>query len=433
MEYDLLINGGAIFVLLLFSAFLSGSETALTAASRARLYRMMQEPESPALGRRARLATRLTERRERLIGAILLGNNLVNILASALATGVFIGLFGDAGILYATLAMTMLVLIFAEVLPKTWAIADPDRTALTAAPLISGLVFVLGPVVRAVQAVVRGILRLFGIDIDRRQSILSAQERIRDAIAFHTEKGAMVKHERDMLAGILDLAEVEVSEIMVHRRKMVMLDAGEAPAAIIEKVVASPHTRFPLWRENPDNVIGILHAKDVLRATREHRGAPDDLDVAAIASPPLFVPETTSLREQLNVFRRKRAHIGIVVDEYGALMGLVTMEDILEEIVGDIADEHDLTTEGVHQRADGTVVVEGTVTVRDLNRQFDWSLPDEAAATVAGLIIDEARTIPEPRQTFSFHGFKFEILRRWRNQITLIRITPPRLPPAPGR
>lgn len=426
MTSEILISILAIAGLLVLSGFFSGSETALTAASRARLHRLENNSEDKKLGERAGTVNRLIADRERLLGGILLGNNLVNILASSLAAGLFISLFGDAGIVYATLAMTALVLIFAEVLPKTIAISDPDRAALAVAPTVSAVVSILAPVVHAVQAIVRGTLRLAGVDISAKQNVLSAQEELRGAIELHVRDGGMVKLERDMLAGILDLGEVEVSEVMVHRKNMMMIDADTPATAMIETIVNSPHTRFPLWRDNTDNIVGILHAKDVLKAVLDNPGNMDGLDISAIAAEPWFVPETTTLREQLNEFRRRRAHFGLVVDEYGTLMGLVTLEDILEEIVGEITDEHDVTKIGVRIQPDGTMIVDGTVTVRDLNRQFDWSLPDEIATTIAGLVIHEARTIPEPRQLFIFHGFKFEILRRQRNQITLMRMTPPK-------
>ncbi len=425
MTVEMLWTLASIGVLLFLSAFFSGSETALTAASRARMHQLEKEGGHERDRRRARVVNRLRANTERLIGGILLGNNLVNITASALATGLFIAVFGDAGIAYATLVMTALVLVFAEVLPKTYAIADPDRVALRVARPISVAVVLLAPIVFAVQTLVRLILQAFGVRIGAQDSVLSAHEELRGTIDLHAREGAMVKHERDMLSGILDLAQVEVAEVMVHRKNMMMVNAAAPAPEIIAQIVDSPHTRVPLWENDPDNIVGILHAKDVLRAVMRHADKLDKLDIRSIASDPWFVPETTTLREQLNAFRRRGSHFALVVDEYGALMGLVTLEDILEEIVGDITDEHDIRSRGVRVQSDGSLIVEGTVTIRDLNREFDWNLPDEEATTIAGLVIHEARTIPEPRQTFMFHDFKFEILRRQRNQITLIRITPP--------
>ncbi|HKJ73256.1 MAG TPA: HlyC/CorC family transporter [Alphaproteobacteria bacterium] len=417
MSSELIISSVSVLLLILISAFFSGSETALTAVSRALIHRLSSEGD-----RRARIVERLTGDRERLIGGVLLGNNLVNILASAIATSVFIDIFGNAGVAYATLAMTALVLVFAEVLPKTYAISSPDRTALSVGPFLTVIIALLSPVVKTVQQIVRMMLHIFGIDIDAEREVLSAHEQLRGALDLQVQEGGMIKHERDMLGGILDLTQVEVDEVMVHRQNMVMIDADQTQQRIVEQILASPFTRIPLYRGDTENIIGILHAKDVLRAISKPGVKVEDLDFEALASEPWFVPETTTLREQLNAFRRRRAHFALVVDEYGALMGLVTLEDIIEEIVGDISDEHDPLARGIRPQRDGSVVVEGTVTIRDLNRQFDWNLSDEWATTIAGYVIHEARAIPDVGQVFSFSGFRFEILRRHRNQVTLLRI-----------
>jgi len=420
METPLVIHALAIAVLLVLSAFFSGSETALTAASPARIHHLKRRGN-----KHARIVEDLVSRRGRLLGAILLGNNLVNILASALATSVLIGLAGEAGVIYATVLMTGLVLIFAEVLPKTYAIRHADRAALAAAPAVRLAVTVLSPLSQGVEAVVGLTLRLFGADKGKHGALVTGAEELRGVIELSGKEGDIVKHERDMLGSILDLADVEVSEIMVHRKNMEMIDADQPPSQIVEQVVASSHTRIPLWRGEPENIVGVMHAKDLLRAVRAHAGDIDRLDVTAIATSPWFVPETTTLRTQLNAFLRRHAHFAVVVDEYGAIMGLVTLEDILEEIVGEISDEFDVPVTGVRREPDGAYVVKGTVTIRDLNRQFDWRLPDEEAATIAGLVIHEAQLIPEVGQVFTFHDFKFEILRRQRNQVTTLKITPP--------
>ncbi len=420
METEFVLSLVGIAVLLLLSGFFSGSETALTAASRARMHHLERRGS-----RRARLVNRLRTNKERLIGAILLGNNLVNIFASALATSLAITWVGDAGVAYATLVMTVLVLVFAEVLPKTYALNDSDRVALAAAPVMRPIVWLFSPVTLTVQAVVRGTLRLAGINVVERGQLLTPEEELRGVIDLHAREGGVVKPARDMLDSILDLEEVTVSEIMVHRGNMEMLDADEPSGALVEKALISPYTRLPLWQGEPENIIGVLHAKDLLRAVCSKGGGVDGLDIAAITTEPWFVPETTTLREQLNAFRQKRTHFALVVDEYGALMGLVTLEDILEEIVGDITDEHDVATAGVRPQADGSYIVDGTVTIRDLNRQFDWELPDDEAATIAGLVLHEAQIIPEVGQVFTFFGFRFEVLRRRRNQITALRLWPP--------
>ena len=418
MTTETAITIGAIGLLIALSGFFSGSETALTAASRPRMHHL-----AGAGVRRARAVARLTDDRERLIGAILLGNNAVNILASALATSVLISAVGDAGVAYATIGMTLVILVFAEVLPKTYAIRDADRVALMVAPVLGPIVWLLSPIVGAVRLIVSATLSAAGASRGARTPS-AAEEELRGTIALQAEEGAMVKHERDMLHSILDLDEVDVGAVMTHRKTMEMIDGDAAPAAILEQVVRSPHTRLPVWKGEPDNVVGVLNAKDLLRAVHANLADLDRLDVMAIVTPPWFVPETTPLEEQLDAFRERRAHFAFIVDEYGSLMGLVTLEDIIEEIVGEIVDEHDIARGEVVERADGSFLIPGTAAIRDLNRQFDWDLPDEEAATIAGLVLHEAQEIPEIGESFSLYGFTFEVRARKRNQITRLRVVP---------
>lgn len=411
-----------IVILIAMSGFFSGSETALTAASRARMNRLAEEKN-----KRASLVLKLTDDLERLIGALLLGNNLVNILASALATSVFIAVFGSAGVVYATLLMTAMVVIFAEVLPKTLAITNTDRFALAVAPLVRFVIFIFAPITVAVRFIVRGTLGIFGIDVSDTAHVLSPHEELRGAINLHHREGGVIKRDRDMLGAILDLNDLEVDDIMVHRKNITMIDASLSNEEIVAQVLAAPHTRIPLWRDEPDNIVGVLHAKDLLRALAGVGWKPDAITIADIATEPWFVPDATPLQAQLNAFLRRKAHFALVVDEYGALMGLITLEDILEEIVGDISDEHDIERQRIRLQSDGSVIVSGTVPIRDLNRALDWNLPDDEATTIAGLVIHEARAIPEVGQAFTFYGFKFEILRRQRNQLAVLRVTPVRV------
>jgi Mg2+/Co2+ transporter CorB len=410
----------AVVVLLFLSGIFSGSETALTAASRAKMHRLEQD----GVGRAAQV-NRLISNQERLIGAILLGNNLVNILASALATTLFLSIFGQAGVIYATLVMTALVVIFAEVLPKSYAITNAERAAMTVAPIMRGVVMLFGPIVSAIGWIVRRTLRMFGYNIDDNTSVLSPHEEIRGAIDLHLSEGGVIKEHRDMLGGILDLNELQVEEVMVHRKKMRMIDAGLSTDEIIEQVLSSPFTRMPIWQGEQENIVGVLHAKDLLRAMRNFGGETDKIEILEIANQPWFVPETTGLQEQLSAFLDKRNHFALVVDEYGVLMGLITLEDILEEIVGEITDEHDVEHAGIRPHSNGTFNIDGSVAIRDLNRILDWDLPDEEATTLAGLVIHEAKTIPDQGRAFNFYEFKFEILRKHRNQITALRVTPP--------
>ncbi|MGB0749516.1 MAG: HlyC/CorC family transporter [Magnetospiraceae bacterium] len=408
-----------IFLLILVSAFFSGSETALTAASRPLMHQRERGGDT-----RARLVTRMYDDKERLIGTILLGNNLVNILASSLATSVLITLFGDAGIAYATLGMTVLVLIFAEVLPKTYAFQNADTMALKIAPAIGFLMFLLTPVTKLMQLLVSLSLRLFGVRDDSSDALTTNLEALRGAIEMHEGTESFNQHERAMLRSVLDLNEVVVSEIMTHRKSMITFNVDTPVKELVDQVVDSPYSRIPLWREEPDKIVGILHAKALLRAVRDQGKGLEDLDVLSLMGTPWFVPDTTKLLDQLQAFRQRREHFAIVIDEYGTILGVVTLEDILEEIVGDISDEHDVPVEGVRPKKDGSFVVDGTVTIRDLNRQFEWDLPDDEAATIAGLILREARRIPKAGQIFRFHGLQIEVLHRKRNQITSVLLTP---------
>lgn len=419
-ETELLLFGGIIVVLLVLSGFFSGSETALTGTSKARMHQLAKQGD-----KRAKLVLELLEKKDALIGAILFGNNLVNILASALATSVLIHTFGEAGVVYATLAMTMLILIFSEVLPKTWALSNPDRMALFVAPVIRLITIVFGPITWSVQKVVRATLHLFGVNPHEVPDDDEKEEELRGAIELHEGADPDIRHERQMLRSILDLDDVEVEEIMTYRTNVEMIDLDDPTDGNIEKVLDSSFTRIILTQGDPDNIVGILHAKPLLRAVYANRKTGDLPDLLELAAKPWFIPETTTLLDQLEAFRERREHFAIVVDEYGAFMGIVTLEDILEEIVGEIDDEHDVTVNGVWPQSDNSYVIDGTVTIRDLNREFDWNLPDDDAITIAGLVLHEARRIPEIDQVFNFFGFRFVVLKRERNQLTSLRVSPP--------
>ena len=408
-----------IVVCLLLSFFFAGSETALIASSRGAMLRLAQDGN-----REAGIVNRLLAARERLIGALLLGNNVVNILASSLATSVFLLWFGDVGVLYATAVMTVLVVVFAEVLPKTAAINAPERVSLWVARPMDWVVRLLWPVLAAIETLVRWILRMFGLRVGENQPILSAHEELRGAVDLLHREGSVDKHDRDMVGGLLDLRDLTVSDVMIHRTEMVTINADDPSEAIVRAVLSAEYTRIPLWRGSPENIVGILHAKDLLRAIQNAGGDIANVDIMAIALQPWFVPDIRPLPEQLKAFRRRKTHFALVVDEYGEVMGLLTLEDILEEIVGDISDEHDIPMPGVRPQPDGSVNVDGAVPIRDLNRAMDWNLPDNEATTIAGLVIHEARSIPDVGQSFTFHGFRFRVLRKSRNRITALRITP---------
>lgn len=409
-----------IFGLLAVSALFSAAETALTAASRARMHQLERDGD-----RGARRVNRLLSDQETMIGAVLLGNNMINILASALLTQAMThAIHGPWGVAAATAVMTVLVLVFAEVLPKTLAILRSDDVArfLSGPTLVAVKVF--GPIIYTIQWIVRKTLGVFGVRLGMEMDVLAAHEEIRGAVEYHHSEGLVETRDRWMLGGVLDLAEMDVSEVMVHRMGIDMIDADLSPREVVAAVLESGHSRLPLYREDTENIVGLLHAKDLLQAISDADGKVDSLDVGAMAKPPWFIPETTSLKDQLAAFLKRQTHFALVVDEYGALQGLVTLEDILEEIVGEIEDEHDLVLPGVQPAADGSVTVDGAVTIRDLNRAMNWDLADQEAVTVAGLLIHEARRIPEAGQTFTVHRQRFAVLERKGNQVTRLRIWP---------
>ena len=418
----------SIFILVCLSGFFSGSETSLTAVSRARMMQLEKEGD-----KRAAIVNLLIERKDRLIGALLLGNNLVNILASAIATAFFIDLVGEEGVVYATLIMTIVVLVFAEVMPKTYALLNSDKMALFIAPIIRVVVFVFSPITSLISKIVNAALKLLGVDAHNTNMADLALQELRGAIELAHESDDDRPHKessekRAMLRSILDLVDVHIEDVMTHRSNVVALDADEQMNTIVDEVLNSPYTRVPVWQGDPDNIIGVIHAKILLRELRSVSGNIDRLDIRMMLLDPWFVPETTNLFDQLQAFRERKEHFAIVVDEYGAFQGIVTLEDVLEEIVGEIDDEHDLTAIGIRAQGDDSYLVDGTVTIRDINREFDWDLPDEDYTTVAGLIIHEAKTIPDAGQTFIFYNTRFTVMTREKNQITLLKVAalPPR-------
>lgn len=415
----------ALVVLIFFAALCSAAEAAVLAASRVRLYHLAKKGSQKA-------ATVLDVQSHigGFISAVLLLNTWFNTFVTALATGMLTYIFGAMGAFYAAIAMGAIITIYGEVLPKMYVYTCPDRVALAFSPMFRPLLTLMSPLTKLINFLAQKSLSLLGIKINHDISEAASAEELRGAIELHAGSSGEAEYERAMLRSILDLTTVEVTEIMRHRKTMFTINIAQKNKEIVEQVLKSPYTRIPIWQDNPDNIVGVLHAKDLLRAVQHHGGDLEKLNIQKIASTPWFIPETTTLFSQLAAFRERREHFALVVDEYGDLQGMVTLEDILEEIVGEIVDEHDVEIPGVRITPDGTYVVDGTVTIRDLNRLFRWSLPDMHAATLAGLILHETREIPEVGQSFLIHGFRMDILRQYRHQITQVRLTAP--PPESG-
>ncbi len=423
MDTFLLLTFGIVVILICVSAFFAGSETALTAVSHGRMHQLEKDGSRAAAN-----VNLLIHNRERLIGALLLGNTFVNILASSLATSVLEDRFGHRAVFIVTILMTVLVLIFAEVLPKTLAIARTDRFALTVAGALRYVVAVFGPVVGAVQKIVWVMLQFFGVTGENRGIVAdeAAHDEIRGTVFLRHKEGSVERESRDMISGVLDLRELTVGDVMIHRKNMMTVSAEQPAEDIVRALMATRHARVPVWREEPENIVGVLHTEDIVRAVLGNRQAFKGLDVRMLIAPPWFVPETMPLDELLDAFKEKRSHFALVVDEYGVILGLVTREDILDEVFGTIPDEHAARTPaGIRPQPDGSYFIDGATPIRDINRAMDWNLPDEEATTLAGLVIHEARTIPEIGQRFAFYGFKFEVVRRQRNQIAMLRVVAP--------
>ena len=402
-----------IGLLIVASAFFSSAETALTAASDARMRQLANKGN-----KRAKIVEKMRADREGLIGSILIGNNAVNVLGSALATSFAIALFGEGGLVWATIGMTVLLVVFAEVMPKTYAFTYADSYALRIAPVLQIVVRALSPLSVGIRLLATQIIR------PNPDANENREEELRGLIELQGNDGNADDRERKaMLSSILDLNEISVEAIMTHRGTVSMINADDQVEDILRYVLNSPHTRHPVFSGKSDNIVGVLHVKDLIRAVGETDASslPPET-VQNIASDAYFIPETTLLFDQLQAFRSRREHFAVVVDEYGDFRGIVTLEDILEEIVGDIDDEHDIDLAGLTPQADGSWLVDGNVTIRDLNRTLGWQLPDEDASTVAGLVLFESRTIPNPGQEFRFHDIRFRIVKRKGNRLTRLRL-----------
>jgi Mg2+/Co2+ transporter CorB len=418
MTLDHELEIAAIAALLLFAGFLVTAGTAIGAASRSRMTELERRGIAKAAAVRQLIALP-----DRVTAAIAVGATASLVLATAIATRLALNWYGPPGPAYAAALIALLALIFVQALPKAIALVAPDRVALVTAAPFTLVTDLLAPFSAAVDAALSRGLAMAGINPTARTS-RSVDDELRGTIDLHQRSGTAGKIDLDMLGGVLDLKELELFDVMVHRTKMRSLDAASPPAQILEEILKSGHSRFPVWRERPDNIIGVLHAKDLFAALQAAHGDAAAIDIEAICTPPWYVPDTTTVADQLAAFLRRKAHFALVVDEYGEVMGLVTLEDILEEIVGEIRDEHDVGAVGVRRESSGSYLVDGAVPIRDLNRMHGWHLPDDEATTIAGLVIHEAQMIPEAGQAFTFHGFRFEVVRKRRNQLVSIRVTP---------
>ena len=424
-ELPILIPIAAVLGLILMSAFFSGSETGLTSISRSKIYKLKMDGN-----RRAVSVSKLHENKERLISAILLGNNVVNIAASSIATALAIQLTGEAGVLYATIVMTLLVLVFAEVLPKTYAVRHSQQVALAVAPFLEIVTKFLGPFTTAIQAFVNRVIALIS---SPPKDEMSGVDALRGAVEMYHQDGDVLTEDKDMLSGVFDLGDTEVEQVMIHRSDMSSLSIDQPLEEICKFVANSMHSRVPIWENAPDKIIGILHTKDLFKELQNRDEGSSPIDIRNIMREPWFVPETITLKNQLKAFQEQKKHIALVVDEFGSVTGMITLEDIIEEVVGEIDDEHDEPTQKRISRCkDGSYDVDGDLSIRDFNRELDWDLSDEDATTVAGYLMAEAQRIPELEEIFEVGELMFKVLERESNQITKIKIRKANTPASKG-
>ena len=409
---DLLIFIFNIFLLILLSGFFSSSETALTAVSEARIHELALQGN-----KRANTIEKILAKKEKMISTILIGNNLVNIVVSVYATSFAISFFGEFDLIFVTILLTIFLVIFAEVMPKTYAFSNADKLALAVAPVINFFIFILTPATFITEMLAKIVSKPKIKDEDAKT------EELRGMIRLHAGNESRGKERSKMMSSMLDMDEVTIEAVMTHRGGVTMIDIAEEPEEAFKIIGESPYTRIPIYSGTPDNIIGILHAKELFRTLRR-RNFKDirNVKLSELMSQPYFAPETTLLLDQLEVFKTRREHFAVVVDEYGDFRGIVTLEDIIEEIVGEIDDETDIKVKGVKSQPDGSFIIDGSVTIRDLNRSLGWHLPDQNANTIAGLVLYESKTIPEPGQEFRFHNIRFRILQKKANFISQLRL-----------
>jgi Mg2+/Co2+ transporter CorB len=416
---NILLSLLIIFVFSGLAAILSASETAITMASRQKIYQLAKKKDP-----RAGILVRLQANMNTLISTVVLLNTCLFSGIASLATQMMGTILGKWGVFFASLFVGAFITFYLEVLPKVYAYQFPEKVGLGLAHVINGLKRALHPVTHFMDFVAHKTLRAFGIQPPAQTTAI---EELRGAIDMHTEaEGAF--QERAMLRSILDLSQVTVEEIMVHRKRILSFNTQTPLEDLYSKILAAPYTRVPLWRDSPDNVVGVVNLKTLARTLTRADGKGLETPLGDVMAEPWFIPATSTLFAQLQLFRQRRIHQAFVVDEYGSLLGMVTLEDILEEIVGEIGDEHDPVLPGVRIDRNGAYIVQGSVPLRDLYRQYDWDFQEHEASTLAGLILNRMRDIPEVGVVVTIDGFCMKILRRQQHQITLIEVSPPNQP-----
>ncbi len=417
----MILSTVAVLILLVISAFFSGAETSILTASQARINKLKNDGN-----KKAESLLKLREDKEKLIGSILLSNNFVNIGASVIATEACIEIFGDnnTALFITTAMMTVLILIISDVLPKTYAVRHAEAVALSLTPFITFTTLILTPIVVTVKYIVNGLLKL--VDNKTNAVNISALETIKSTIELHHQEGEVVSDYKYMLGGVIDLEKITVEEVMVHRNEFLSVNIDLAPLEIIKQIAKSPYSRVPIWKDKPENIIGVLHMKDLNKILLSKKSS-DKIthrDIEKLAREPWFIPSTTNLKTQMLAFRTNHYPFAFVVNEYGELEGLVTLEDIIEEVVGQIEDEYDVVHKGIYKvNSDNSVVTTGNTPIRDVNRELEWNIDDKEATTVGGLIFHIAQRIPEKGESFKSANYVLKLLKKKKNKILKVKIS----------
>jgi Mg2+/Co2+ transporter CorB len=417
MMYSIIL----IIILLLLSAFFSASETAVMSVSRSKLQKLKMDGNKKAII----LAKLRGDDKEKFIGSILLGNNFANIAASAIATSISIDLFGESGVapLLATVFMTIIILIYSEVLPKTYAVRHSEKVGLKVAGICTFLTRIFYPITFTIRIIVDKTLHLMVKDHNNKDD-LTGLDAIRGAIDLHHEEGEVFIEDKFMLGGVIDLEEIRVEEIMIHRNHITSINIDDTIENITDRIINSPYSRMPIWQGDPENIISIIHIRDFVKLL--HSIGPRKIkvsDISGVAREPWFIPNTTTLKTQLTAFRDKHYHFALVVDEYGNILGLLTLEDIVEEVVGQIEDEYDRGGNKVKVLSENSVISYGDTTIRDLNRMMNWDIDDEHVSTIGGLLIHSAEKVPEISDKIIVGNYKLKLLKKTRNKIIKVKIS----------
>ncbi|MGI4776325.1 MAG: HlyC/CorC family transporter [Janthinobacterium lividum] len=404
-----------ILILLAISGLLAATETAITASSPGKLHKLKASGN-----KRAELVLEILREKEKVISTMLIGNSLINTICTTLATAVFIEIFQDhnLGAIVSSGVMAVLIIVFAEVIPKAIAVAKAENITLLTAPAIGAFLKFLNPVNVTLAYGTKIFCRILNIDLKQE---VSGTEEVRGVIEHQHQEGNFYKADRDMLGGILDIRDMTVSEIMVHRSNIVAIDANAGSKEMVRLALTSPYTRIPIWRDNKENIIGILHIKDLLKALHKCNNDVQKVNLQEIIISPWFIPDNAPAIHQLHAFRERKTHFACVVDEYGDIQGIITLEDILEEIVGQIDDEHDKSSQAIIKKSQDEFLISGSITIRDLNRELNWNLSDEFANTLAGLIIHEIERIPNQGETIELFDLKFTVIKKTANRIDTLR------------